>query len=123
MNKLKYKKIFNLLLYLFDIVVILLIVIFGYKLYFYYKYYTIEKEYIAAAEYLYENNAIADGYEKKKIVLTRREINSLLTEPAIDNKCNGYVIIYPDNQGPSYEAYIICDDNYTTKGYKDGYLQ
>ena len=92
------------------------------RVYHYYKYYKIEQAYISAVEFLYENNAIANGYTKNKITLSRKEINSLLINPSLDANCNGYVDIFPCNQGPKYKAYIICKDDYVTKGFDDKHL-
>jgi len=111
-------KILNKILsYIVDIVLIIAIILVAYKIYIRNTYEVIENEYIDAARFIYEENGIQSGIEVSQIVLTRREINSLLTTPALRNDCNGYVIIYPSNQGPDYEAYINCSDKYQTKGY------
>lgn len=122
MDKNSKKKLIRIMTHTVDILIIILIIILLVKLFYKNKYGQIEQKYIEAATYIYENNAIEGGINKEKIVLTRKEINSLLNPPVIDNTCNGYVIIYPDNQGPSYKAYITCDDKYTTKGYDEKYI-
>jgi len=119
MNKKRTKKLLKILLCIVIIsLIISLITSIASKIYIQ-KYKKIEKEYLNAASYIYENNAIEGATEKERIILTRKEINSLLTPPAIDNTCNGYVEIYPDNQGPEYKVYITCENKYTTKGYQE----
>ena len=71
---------------------------------------TSDKEFLNIAEYL------------NKIIITRKEMNSLLEKPILDYDCNGYVIIYPSNQGAKYEVYITCDDNYTSNGFDERLL-
>ena len=86
------------------------------------KYVAIEKKYLEVAEFIYENNVINLNNNLNKIIITRKEMNSLLEKPILDYDCNGYVIIYPSNQGAKYEVYITCGDNYTTNGFDERLL-
>lgn len=85
------------------------------------KYIQIENDYLGAAAFIYENNAIEDGTSKEKIILTRNEMNKFLKDPITSFECNGYVEIYPSNQGPTYKVFIQCKD-YITKGFKQEHL-
>ena len=79
--------------------------------------------YLAAAKTIYEENGIQHNQNTEKIVLTKREINLMLSAPSLKADCNGYVIIYPNNQGPTYKAYIKCANKYQTWGYNPKYLE
>ena len=86
------------------------------------RYNLIEKKYIEAARIVYEDNGIENISNIEKIILTRKEINYLLSKPILDNKCNGYVMIDVSSQGASFKPFIKCN-KYETKGFDKKYLQ
>ena len=114
----KIKMFFILMLAIMLLIAILLIL----KNINYKKYYDIEKDYLNVAEYIYENNVINLKDDLNKIIITKKEMNSLLQRPTLDYECNGYVIIYPSNEGAKYDVYITCDDKYTTDGFDESLL-
>jgi hypothetical protein len=110
------KKLLNIR-YILLIFIALIFLTVGLWLYKMHKYSEIEKDYIAAATFIYEENGIENAANISQIILTRREINLMLAKPALDDTCNGYVIIKPSDQGPEYKAYITCNGIYTSKDF------
>lgn len=112
MFKDKKKLISNLI----DVLLVVAIIIVAYNIYIKNNYTRYENDYSDTARFIYESNGFENGTEVERIIITRQEMNSLLTKPALGNDCDGYVIIYPDNQGPTYEAYVKCKD-YISPGF------
>ena len=102
-------------------IIIILFISFCGLLLWYNRYNLIEKKYINAAKIIYEDNGIEDVSKVDRIIITRKEINYLLSKPILNNDCNGYVIIHVSNQGPTYDAYIKCK-KYETKGFDSKFL-
>lgn len=116
------KKTAKIISYIIDILLVIAIIFVCYKIYLKNKYGSIENEYLDAAKFIYESNGISDTTKVQKIVITRSEINSLLTTPVLSKDCNGYVIIYPNKQGPTFEVFIKCGNKYKTKGFEPSLL-
>ena len=87
----------------------------------YNEYHKIEKEYIDVATYIYTHDGFENAENIPRIIITRNEINFLLEDSPLDDKCNGYVIITLKNKKPQYKAFITCN-KYKTKDFNRSLL-
>lgn len=80
-----------------------------------YNYQKEEDKVIEALKKYYKENDININSEEEKIISVKR----LKNEGLLDNfdRCSGYGLLKKDKNKISYDAFIRCDNEYTTDGY------